>query len=80
MNYIKNKIKREHPVARLTSRIQESAADKRQKQYEAIVKVIEIFVDINYPLTSLLYECKRILASGRGVRSDTPHQVRRENN
>ena len=53
MNYIKNKIKREHPVARLTSRIQESAADKRQKQYEAIVKVIEISVDINYPLTGL---------------------------
>ena len=50
-------------MARSTSLSQEAAAEKRQKRYEARVKVLEIVVDLNYPLTSLRDEHKRILAS-----------------
>ena len=62
-------------MARLTSRIQEATAKKLQKQYEARVKVLEIVVDINYPLTSARDKHKWRLDSGRILRSDTPHQV-----
>ena len=54
-------------MARLTSRIQEATAKKLQKQYEARVKVLEIVVDISYPLTSLQDERKWVFTSGRGV-------------
>ena len=60
-----------------TSQIQEAAAEKLQRRYEARVKVLEIVVDVNFPLKSLRDERKHILDSGRGFRSDIPRQVRR---
>ena len=45
----------EHQVARSTSQSPEALAEKQKKRYEAIVKVLEIFVDFNSPFTSLRY-------------------------